>query len=352
MSRKHRIIARIACLILTAVVGGGSLSIDAQGQTSSADLDSDGRWVNAISEPWWFSESLPQDGIAAVQRQWTAIGNENRVSGNSLWSGDYFVGGETHGSYLRWSRQNGFVLFHVDKCAARVMGFSYGKVISSPTLIELLAERTASESPKHQHSTLRFLPVIWRNDKYLVPENAIEAFANYVAGLGEYNDPIFTLIEFAPFFSRSDRESAEVGLVVGGKTPSGFVEPIVPPGYERFIKRPVDAKIIAKGKSYIRHNARNEWWDDLVVPVTINAGSAQGLKTNMSLRVLGREGFVVKTTKVRLHSASGVIEQPVRKRPCVKIDPTDDCKDPEYQPVKRGSKVTTNPVIEDSESAG
>src|SRR5258705_5765054 len=351
MSRKNRIIGRIACLIITAVVGSGSLSIEAQTQSSSADLDSYARWVNGISEPWWFSESLAQEDIAAVQRQWTAIGNENRVSGNNLWTGDYFIGGDTHGSYLRWSRQNGFVLFHVDKCAARVMGFSYGKVISSPTLIEFLQERAASESPKHGHSTFRFLPVTWRNDKYLVPDNAIEDFADYVAGLGEYNDPNFTLIEFQPFFSRPDRESAEVGDV-GRKKRSGFVEPIVPPGYERFIKRPVDAEITAKGKSYIRHNAENEWWDDLVVPVTINAGSARGLKTNMSLRVVGREGFVIKTTKVRLHSASGVIEQPVRKRPCVKFAPTDDCKDLEYQPVKRGSRVTTNPLIEDSESAG
>jgi hypothetical protein len=295
MTRKNRIIGRIACLILTAVVGSGSLLIDAQAQSSSADLDSYARWVNGISEPWWFSESLPQEDIAAVQRQWTAIGNENQVSDNNLWTGDYFIGGDTHGSYLRWSRQNGFVLFHVDKCAARVMGFSFGKVISSPSLIEFLQERAASELPKHGHSTLRFLPVIWRNDKYLVPENAIEDFADYVAGLGEYNDPNFTLIEFQPFFSRSDRESAAVGLDVGRKKLSGFVEPIVPPEYERFIKRPVDARITAKGKSYIRHNAENEWWDDLVIPVTIIGGSARGLKTNMSLRVVGREGFVIPT---------------------------------------------------------
>ena len=352
MSRKNLIIGRIACLILTTAVGTVFLSIEAQAHSASADLDSYGRWVNGVSEPWWFSESLSQQDIEAVQRQWTAIGNENRVPENNLWTGDYFIGGDTHGSYLRWSRQNGFVLFHVDKCAARVMGFSYGKVISSPTLVEFLQERAASESPKHEHSRLRFLPVIWRNDKYLVPENAIEDFADYVAGLGEYNDPNFTRIEFEPFFSRSDREPVEVGSVVGRKDRSGFVEPIVPHGYERFIKRPIDAKITAKGKSYIRHNAENEWWNDLVIPVTINAGSAGGLKTNMSLRVIGREGFVVKTTKVRLHSASGVIEQPVRKRPCVKFAPSDDCKDPEYQPVKRGSRVTTNPLREDSESAG
>ena len=351
MSRKNLIIWRIACLILTAIIGTGSLSIEAQAQSSSADFDSYGRWVNGVSEPWWFPESLPRADIAAVQQQWTAIGKENGVPNNNLWAGDYFVGGDTHGSYLRWSR-DGFVLFHVDKCAARVMGFSYGKVISSPTLIEFLQGRAVSESPGHEHSTLRFLPVIWRYDKYLVPENAIEAFADYVAGLGEYNDPNLTRIEFAPFFSRSDREPAEVGMVVGRKDRARFVEPIVPPGYERFIKPPVEAKIIAKGKSYIRHNAENDWWDDLVIPVTINAGSTSGLKTNMSLRVVGREGFVVKTTTVRRYSASGVIAQPVRKRPCVKFDPTDDCKDMEYQPVKRGSRVTTNPVLEDPELAG
>lgn len=360
MGCKNRFVGRVVYCILIAAVSCGCLSINAHAQNSSLELDSYGRWINGVTEPWWFSESVSKEDIAAAQRQWAAIGNENIAASESLWAGNYFIGGDTHGSYLRWSRQNAFVLFHVNKCEARVMGFSYGKVVFSPSLIQLLPEKTLSDSTKHghnRHSTLRLLPISWRQVKYLVPENEIADFADYVAGLGEYNDPNFTLIEYAQFFSKSEVQTTGVaGLVARNKNSFGFVEPMVPAGYERFMKKPIDAKITAKGKSYLRHNPENEWWDDLVIPVTIDAGSADGLKTKMSLRVVGSEGFgngeeVVKTTKVGLHSTRGVIERPVRRKPCVKFDPTDDCKNPDYQPVKLGSRVTTNPVRENSESA-
>jgi hypothetical protein len=359
MSCKNQFVGRVVYCILIAAVSFGCRSINGQAQNFSLELDSNGRWVNGVTEPWWFSESAPKEDVAAAQRQWKVIGNETITAGDSLWAGDYFIGGDTHGSYLRWSLQNGFVLFHVNKCEARVMGFSYGKVVFSPSLIQLLPEKTVSDSTKHghnRHSTLRLLPIRWRQVRYLVPENKMADFADYVAGLGEYNDSSFTLIEYAQFFSQSVAQTPGLaGSAVRNKNSLDFIEPVVPPGYERFIKKPIDAKITGKGKSYLRRNPENEWWDDLVIPVTIDAGSADGLKTKMSLRVVGSEGFgsddeVVKTMKVGLHSARGVIERPVRKRPCVKFDPADDCKDPDYQPVKLGSRVTTNPVRENSES--
>lgn len=359
MRCKNSFVGRVVCCLVIAVVSWSSQSINAHAQESSSGLDPYGRWVNGVTEPWWFSESVPKEDIAAAQRQWAVIGSETITASDSLWTGNYFIGGDTHGSYLRWSREKGFVLFHVNKCEARVMGFSYGQVVFSPSLIQLLPEKTATDSTKHGHakdSTLRFLPIRWRQVKYLVPETEITDFADYVAGLGRYNDPNFSLIEYAQFFSQYDSETTGTDApATAKKNNSAFVEPIVPPGYERFIKKPIDAKITGIGKSYLRQNPENEWWDDRVTPVTISAGSADGLKTTMILRVVGSEGFgngeeFVKTTKVRLHSASGVIERPVRKRPCVKFDPADDCKDPDYQAVKLGSRVTTNPVREDSES--
>lgn len=352
MRCKNWSVGRVVYCLVIAAVSWGCLSTSTHAQDPSLGLDSDGRWINGVTEPWWFSESVSKEDIAAAQLQWATIGNEASAESDSMWAGNYFIGGDTHGSYLRWSRQNGFVLFHVNKCEARVMGFSYGTVVRSPGLIQLMPEKTVSESTKHghsKHSTLRFLPISWRQSKYLVPENEIADFADYVAGLGQYNDPNFILFDYAQFFSQFDEEASRVAVPVAtNKNDSGFVEPIVPPGFERFIKKPIDAKITAKGKSYIKHNPENPWWDDLVTPVTITAGSADGLKTKMSLRVVGNGDEFVRTTKVGLRSARGVVERPVRRRPCVKFDPTDDCKDMEYLPVKLGSRVTTNPVREDS----
>src|SRR5260370_8793641 len=152
-------------------------------------LDQYGRWVNGISEPGMVYESLPKENVSAVQQKWSAIESENQAAAEKQWSGNYFTGGDTHGSYLRWSKQNGFVLLHVDKCAAQVMGFSYGRVVFAPNLIQLGPETTVSSQPSHGHSmkaTLRFLPVTRRSDRHLVPVHGLPSFGDPVACLDQH----------------------------------------------------------------------------------------------------------------------------------------------------------------------
>lgn len=356
------LVRQVAYYSLLTIVCWVLLGLSAQAQSNAPELDQYGRWINGITEPWWFPGSIAKKDVDAAQLLWSTIGNQSSAN---VWAGNYFIDGDTHGSYLRWSPQSGFVLFHVNKCEASVMRFSYGKVAASPALIQMLPEKTATASTKHDHGTqaqkaLRFLPIIWRQARYLVPENEITEFSDYISGLGKYNDRNFLFVEYAQFFSKSDEkisggvESQVTRSQVAGDN-DGFVEPLVPPGHEKFIRRPIDAKIIARRKSYLRHNSEDEWWNDLIIPVTLNVGSGHGLKKNMVLRVLGTSGFggddeYVKITNVNLHSAKGIIERPVRKKPCIKIDPADDCKDPDYQPLKVGSKVTTNPVRENVDS--
>jgi hypothetical protein len=358
------LIRRIAYYSLLTMVCWSLLGLSAQAQSNAPELDQNGRWINGITEPWWFPDGIPKEDVNAAQLLWATIGNQGS---GSAWAGTYVIGGDTHGSYLRWAPQSGFVLFHVNKCEASVMGFSYGKVVASMGLIEMMPEKaaTATASKSHSHGTqspraLRFLPIIWRQTRYLVPEDEITEFSDYISGLGRYNDRNFLFVEYAEFFSKSDEkisgstESEVTKSQVAGDN-DGFVEPLVPTGYKKFIKRPIDAKITSRGTSYVRHNSENEWWNDLIIPVTVNVGSGHGLKKEMVLRVVGSEGFsgdveYVKITNVNLHSAKGIIERPVRKRPCIKFDSTDDCKNPDYEPLKVGSRVTTNPVTEDVDS--
>lgn len=364
MHCKVSLFGRVASYSLLIMVYCSLLGLSAQAQSNAPELDQYGRWTNGITEPWSFSDSFAKKDVNAAQMLWAAIGNQSNAN---VWAGSYFIGGDTHGSYLRWAPQSGFVLFHVNKCEASVMGFSYGRVIASTGLIELIPERNATASTKHGHRTQakearRFLPIIWRQARYLVPEDEIAEFSDYITGLGRYNDHNFLFTESAQFFSKSKENISDAVDVESEVTTSqlvsdknGFVEPLVPPGYERFIKRPIDGKITARGKTYIRHNSENEWWDDLIIPVTVNVGSGHGLKKKMLLRALGTSVFggddeYVKITNVSLHSAKGIIERPVRKRPCIRFDPTDDCRNPDYQPFKVGSKVTTNPVREDVDS--
>ncbi|HKO98870.1 MAG TPA: hypothetical protein VJU86_17855 [Pyrinomonadaceae bacterium] len=323
-------------------------------QSHPPDLDQYGRWMNKIGEPWWFPETLSKDLSAAAQLRWESIA-ASKSSATNVWSGDYFKGGDTHGTYLRWSSAGGFVIFHVDKCAATVTGLSYGTVEASADHVKLLVEARGATSTGHVHSvatseSINLIPVIWRETRYLVWGNQIEEFSDYITGRGQFNDSSI-YFEYLPFFAKSSDNSsiAEESGKSQPRNPNAFEGPLFPRGYEKFIKKPIDAIITARGKDFVRDNSDNEWWNDLIMPVSLSAGANQGLKIGMLLRVVGATGFgggeeLVRITSVAHSSAKGVIERPIRKVPCVKIDVTDDCANPKYRPVRVGARLTTNPV--------
>src|SRR5688500_11419124 len=95
------------------------------GQGFDNELDPQGRWINGVTEPWWFPDNIPAEDIKSAQSVWNSIGKQTAVDGLT---GDYFIGSDTHGSYLRWM-DGRYVLFNVDKCQAKVMAFSYGTVV-------------------------------------------------------------------------------------------------------------------------------------------------------------------------------------------------------------------------------
>ncbi|MDQ1613238.1 MAG: hypothetical protein QOG00_3169 [Pyrinomonadaceae bacterium] len=321
-----------ACVCLAVVAG--------------AQTDSDGRWENGITEPWWFDAAdFSPESVGEAQSRWQSIGAENDGAKGGGWQGDYSSGGETHGTYMRWSPQGGYVLMNIDKCAARVMGFSYGTANASGALVEfnVVLRQRSSQTHGHAHAplpaTMRFLPVTWRGVRYLIGENELTDFCDYAAGLGQYNRGLgeFMIIDAVDFFYKIKDQADE--------TDRGL--PVVPPGYERFVKKPIEAKITSVGTGYRVIDLENEWWDKFVIPVTTSAGQTSGVKRKMSLRVIGHEGFggmdeIVEIRQVGRRSSGGVIVRSVRKKPCVKFSGADDCDEPEYRPLKVGLQLTTS----------
>lgn len=321
------LIVTIICVLLTPGV-------------FKAQSDEYNRWINGVSEPWFFDPTpMTKDEIAVSKARWQSIEVENKNSVVDEWAGDYFVGGDTHGSYLRWSPESGFVMMNVDKCRATVMSLDYGKVIASNTLVQLFPELNKKTSG-HGHAHVRAMPlnfvrVKWYGDRYLVSADRIAEFGDYVAGLGKYNDKFSFFVDGIEFFIKmndADEESKTQFL------------PIMPAGYERFIKQPIDAIITGVGRGYVRHDPENDWWDNLILPVTLNVGKADGAKRGMNLVLLNSDRMeMIEIRKVGLRSASGVIVRSTRKLPCVKYDKTDDCKDPEYETILIGKRVSTSP---------
>ncbi len=296
---------------------------------STSQFEVDGRWMNGVSEPWWFEAVHPRNEVLVVQQKWADIESQLRTSSDHRWEGDFFEGTDTHGDYLRWSSKAGFVWLKVDKCRATVMSFSYGKVSAGPTSVELVPEKTIGGTKHHRQidfAAVKFLPVAWSKELMLVPQSDIASFGDYVAGLGQYNQ-LLMFVEGIMFFSRT----------VDDEYPDSK-DPIVPPGYERFIKKPINATVVSVGKPYTKRSD-NEWWDDLITPVSLKL-SRVGAKPKLMLRIADSEE-VIELTAVRGQSAFGKIVRPTRKKPCVKLDEEDDCLDREFDAIKVETKAST-----------
>ena len=283
----------------------------ARAPEASAQLDQWGFWENGVTEHWWLSSSdfTAEDATQAVAR-WDKVG---AVKDAKTWAGDYFRGGETHGTYMRWSPDAGFVIAHVNKCEARVTGLIYGRVEATPTLVQFFPELDKVPHGGHhgggaQHAAeprtvIRFVPVEWRGERLLVAESEMADFGDYAAGLGEYNDTAVGLMAlgYDPFFMHS----------YSAGTWDGRGTPVVPPGYERFIKKPIAARVTAVGQRVL-------WRDDTNAPasyvhesrtyVTINAGTEHGVKDRMVFRVVRpAEGDTVFVVRAGRRTSTAVV---------------------------------------------
>lgn len=298
-------------------------------------FDENKRWYNGFTETWFYFADISEEEIRDAIIHWEKIGGDLKSSTN-VWAGTYGDGGETHGDYFRWSEENGFVWLKVNKCQGGPMQIIRGKVVPSKYQIRLIPEKTFGKTHAHKnhvthnHQT-EFLFVKWGNVPFLVTKNSIKDFADYTAGLGEFNGYFHFL--GIPFFSK-------LGM--------GFDEreiemPIFPPGFERFVKKPIKAEIISIGKSFRRIDESNDDWEDLVIPIRLNVGKLSGAYPEMQLFYVNNEQTPIEkitVKKVGEKFADAEITRSVRKRDC-KISEYNDCENPEYLKLKVGIKVST-----------
>jgi hypothetical protein len=313
---RHYARRRISAYLLSAALFAAAVT------ASSAQLDQWGYWENGVTESWWFSSNdfAKEDAVNAVAL-WKRIGETKPAAGGE-WVGDYFRGSDTHGTYIRWSPEGGFVIAGVNKCEARVVRLTYGKVHATPTVIHFFPEFVKTAAPHgHGHrapdslAVMRFVPVEWGGERFLIREDEVGSFSDFVAGLGEYNfllnsaPYLFHESEIASQFytklSAAKAEAASEGrqeenrertadeTETAGEGGRGEIEPpVVPPGYEHFLKKPVEATVTAVGgrrvkrKLSFKDKFSEVFYENVsLTDVTIDAGTEHGLKPGMFLLV-------------------------------------------------------------------
>jgi hypothetical protein len=292
------------------------------------------------STPWNLNYNGYSKADALILRsKWDLIAAANPDS-NDEWAGDYYNDSEFRLIALRWSPQFGFAAVNLYTCTISVMRFNYGRVAASPNLVELFPE-FSSKPLKGKNSisnylpTSKHLPVKWGERHYLIPEDNVKDFCDYVAGFGRY-------VEYEPFhegqlystflLKSSDYDKPKEGL------------PILPPSYQRFVKNPIDATITAVGRSWVKKSDNDDWFEDQVTRVTLSVGSIQGVKVGMRFRVPSSErSETVKITRVLRNRAQGIIVRNVRKNSTAEANERSGDEEPEFPPITVGWKLSTSP---------
>lgn len=252
--------------------------------------------------------------------RWQAIGEELKTT-DSILAGTYILDGN-RGSYLRWSPQNGFMFIkhyeHIE-----LTDYSYGKVAVNGTEVTFVTEKEWQWHPDQQKLTV---PTSWVViGKYLIPKNNVKDFAEYLSGLGEYNE---YLCECDAFFSK----------IFPSKAPRF----IIPKQYKHLFRPPIEGKIIFAGKPII-HKQTEKRSAIIVTIVKINVGKTQGVKKGLILRIpnYGREVII---TKVNPNNSEGTVTDIITDEEKGRVTTYYDAKTEKHKPlppVRVGTKVTT-----------
>lgn len=306
--------------------------------------DQNGRWFIGRGEPLSFGGNISKEDITEVTSRWYKIDREDAAQNE--WIGTYGVYGETHMTLLKWSPANGYVQISVNTCMAMIMSVEYGdaQIIGEQIFFypkksagmthEGGAAAAAGEMSNQNPAPFEKIPAKWRGVKYLLAEDEVKLFCDYVAG---YGDREYDAFNGHSFFISGEEKGAPDEL------------PIVPKRFENLIRKPISGKIISVGKRKINKIMGEDGEPYFVseTQVTINIGRADGVKEGMSFLMLNETvcciSDTVEVTKAGEKTSLGIITRETEDKPQT---PASRRKDSEnYAPLKIGWKITTSPHV-------
>lgn len=301
-------------------------------------FDENKRWYNDYTEHWFRFFDIPEEEVRNSIIQWEKIGADLE-NAKEQWAGTFVNGSDTHGDYFRWSEKSGFVWLKVNKCAGGPMQIIRGRAIADSDKVQLFPEHISGkehhghDDHKKSQKTIDLLFVKWRDVPFLVNKDLISDFADYTAGLGDYNEHLFDSLPFLQKIGAEENDKAEE-------------LPVFPNGYEKFVKKPVSGQIVSIVKSFRRadsesYNAKN--WEKLITQVRVNFGALQGAAPKLKLNFVGVESPAfeeIRIKKAGVNTSLVEIIRSVPKRNCVVTD-DDDCESYDYPEIKVGMRVST-----------
>lgn len=299
-------------------------------------------WYNGFTETWFrfdFSDEEVRDSIV----HWEQIGKDLSVSSSKDLSGFYLGGGETHGEYLRLSEKSGFVWLHVNKCLGGPVRILRGKVQMTVDGVILLTDVSLGSSSGHEEQIehgkkdgqVKMFAVKWRGSTYLVRESSLKDFADYAAGLGEYNQVYQNLVDYRFLSMRgSDENSMEEASEL----------PQFPSSYTHLVERPVRGEVISIGNGTRRKSQDSDVHDDHVTRLQVRLDSGANAGEGIYLFAVGEEqAWSEKFLLISIKKNIAVVEhiRPIPKRNC-SVSSNPDCEESKHIKLKKGLILSSN----------
>lgn len=312
-------------------------------------FDENKRWYNEFTEHWFQFFDIPESEIRDSIAQFDKIGKDLRTPENA-WEGTYGNGGDTHGSYIRWSEKNGFIWLIVNKCNGGPMQIIRGKVVVTSSLVRLIPEKIVKASFDHGshnfslNKPIDFVLVKWRGENYIVRPTDLRDFADYAAGLNPETSGLYD--EGRYFIGLSQKTTGSANDL-----------PIFPAGYETYVKKPLKMTIVSLSKNfrrskppvsedsddYEKETVKN--YDDLVTQFKLDIGKTPNLAPDTFIRFVreneddySMDG--IRIVKVFDDYSIGEYVTSVPKKTCRKSG-YGDCMAEERRPLKVGMKLST-----------
>lgn len=306
-------------------------------------FDEHKRWyTGSNAEPWFYFSDIPDTEVRKSIEHWEEIGKDIVDLDGSLTRGIYAGGGSTHGSFLRYSQKKGFIWLHVDFCQGGPIKILRGRVEIVPEGVVLKPEITLGGSSRHsghgQHlepKQLQMVAIKWMNAVYLVQKEYIADFADYSAGLGDYNGN-FPYMFDNPFLAMSIGD-VEANTIT-------YKPPVYPQGYEKYHKPPIRGAVISIGKGSRQVDIESESYDRLVTSIKIRLEKTAVFKSPIKLLVAGQEmGFIEEFELKSIRGNIATIEHSrlITKTNCVATTP-ESCKNPDHLMLNMGMVLSSN----------
>jgi hypothetical protein len=290
----------------------------------------------------WLTYHLEPTDVLRLKEEWRRIEESLAAKGDEF-AGTYYQLGMMSGRFMIWSPTEGFVYVEYFD-TEHPCYFSYGRTraVGDEIHFEIDYESRVSICPPPKVTT----PPKWiraGDGEFFIPTTEAQRFGQFYSGLGEFNG----------FFSKWRGETFPFPRRWRKDPPTKTF--VLPDGYRKYIRRPIDAKIIAVGKKRI---VKSEPFllplgeKSSLTPVQINAGHLQGVHAGMQFVLLDdndADSQTLKVTKVGRTTSHGIVLRQIADNGVEGSlggynDLKKDWEIVPFTPLTVGVKVTTSPI--------